>query len=288
MATDVKYKDIYLNINSRSLEIDEKKYERKVEELRSLINISSGIDRELLDYNLNLLVKQFDDYNSVKHLSKKELMRRRRDEIGDLLDDKHHALIRNNLLVNRHRFLYDVDLSDKLDVVIAYTFNVPVSIVRNKLRLLCNKYDISLEFMSRALLCHDDLYYIDSAIPFKELWSIIPEIREFVEDILKKKLDNKTSLMDNINSTKYSEIIRCDNESEELITAFTLKLLLGASEIIKTCLEEFETEKRRMGTASMIYSQYLCGFVVGYEHESDCKFSLYTEAGDIVIEGQSI
>lgn len=288
MAGKVKYKDIYLNINSRSLEIDENKYNDKVEELTNLINISAGIDRELLDYNLNLLKKQFDDYKSVRHLSKKELMRRRRDEIGDLLDDKHHALIRNNLLVSRHRYLYDVDLSDKLDVVIAYTFNVPVNLVREKLRLLCSKYDITLEYMSRALLCQDDLYYIDSSVPFKELWSLIPEIRLFIEDILKKKLDTNTSLMDSINQTKYSDIIRCENESEELITAFTLKLLLGASDIIKSCLEDFETERRRLGTASMIYSQYLCGFVVGYETEVDCKFSLYTEAGDIVIEGHSI
>lgn len=288
MASKVRYKDIYLNINNRSLEIDETKYKNKVEELKSMLSVSTGIDRELMEYDLNILEKQFKDYDSVKHLSKKELMRRRRDEIGDLLDDKHHALIRNNLLTKRHLYLYDVSLSDKLDLVISYTFNVPVNIVREKLRFLCSKYNVTLEYISKALLCQDDLYYIDSPIPFKELWILIPEIRAFVEDIMKKKMDSSGSLLDMIDSIRYSEIITCEDESEELITAFTLKLILGASEMIRSCLEDFETERRNTGLPCMIYSQYLCGFVVGYDREVDCRFSLYTKTGELTIEGYSI
>lgn len=284
----VKYKDIYLNINSKTFSFDETKYKAKIEELQDLMSVRSGIEYELLEYKYNMINKQYDDYLSTKNLSKKELMRRRRDEIGDLLDDKHHHLIRNNLLSSRHEFLYDVDLSDKLDIVIAYTFNVKLSVVRDKLRFVCNKYGVSLEYMSRSLLCQDDLYYIDNCIPFRELWNLIPEVRLFLEDIIKVKLNTNVSLIDCVCSTKYTDFIRCEDESEEFITAFTLKLLLGASEMIRYFLENFETTRRDENLPCTIYSQYLCGFVIGSIRELDCRFKIPSEVEDLIIEGYSI
>ena len=276
--SSVSYNDILLNLNSRSLQINETKYKEVEKELESRIShTNDSVEKDLLQYDLNILNKQFNHYKRTLNLPRSSASRRRKETIGTIVDDRHYSLILNRLATNVEAHIFSLDLKDSLDVAMSVAFDIPLEESRKGLYYICDKYGVDYRTLSRSFMCQDDLFSHDCNFPFREFIDTFIEVKMFIHGICKNKIENDVNLLDSVSSLRYSNIINCTDELDQLVTAFNLKLLLAATDVLQEGIVKFERYRRSNGIFGGVLSQYISGFIIHTREPIQFDFNYQTQ-----------
>ena len=247
------YTKYSMNINMRKIYISQ---DKTLKLLSDLENTKS--DKSLYDQIVYCEIKdEFSDYLKIKDKPKSEIQGRRRWEVGPLLGDRHGFLITHGCCITEFKKQYTINLFERLDIIIAYAFNIKLSTVKEKLKVIIDRYNMSLKDLSLlclAIQCPSDL--IESSDVLLSDLSEFSEIKEYLLNLIRKTMYNSVPILsdiDGVDFTKSLEVTTSD-DFELLPVALTFKLLLSTSKLIKSLVVDFY-EKESDG---IILSQDFC------------------------------
>lgn len=275
------YKNIFLNLNSKNCIVDIDKYNRKINIMKESIANSDGYTRELLTFRFEVLQQQFDELQKCKTMSGADFKKHRRLIVGNLLDDRFHELIAQDVLTSRHQNMYRIDLTSNLPLVLAYAFNLNHSETFKKIKMLCDSKGVSVGYLSCSILSQARTEVLKCDVELGELWSFFPEIKKWMGDLYRESVDTDKCLVDCVSLTPYNQIlsISADDEDIQLMTALSLKLVIAGQEMINDAIVDIDNLRRTSTAPPRIYSQYICGCIFVTYDEAPEMFTVVNSSG---------
>lgn len=275
------YKNIFLNLNSKNCIVDIDKYNRKINMMEESIASSDGYTRELLTFRFDVLQRQFDELEKCKTMSGAEFKKHRRLIIGNLLDDRFHELIAQDVLTTRHPNMYRIDLTSNLPLVLAYAFNLNHSETFKKIKMLCDSKEVSVGYLSCSILSQARTEVLKCNVELGELWEFFPEIKRWMGELYRDSVESDKCLVDCVSLTPYNQTlaISADDEDIQLMTALSLKLVLAGQEMINDAIVDIDELKKTSPTPPRIYSQYICGCMFGTHNEVPEMLTVVNSSG---------
>jgi len=253
-----------LNLNRKALDFQEPQVKRVLYMLEKKIETEKDTAEKhrlvLRKYEIEF---QYNDYCSVKGLSKSDERRARRVQYGQLIGDRYAALMANGCIDTAFKYVYNVDLSHCLALALSLTFHDSYEECKRNLQTLSEESGYSLDMISRYFLNNNvpgnELGDLD--LTYENIFDLSKNMKEFFGGVLIRSNEENIPLLDCISTSPYNSIINVDDNCE-LTVAISLKLWETLEGVLMNLISDAEDQIKKSGANYNISSKYLPGFTI--------------------------
>ncbi len=267
-----EYRYISLNLCSRTINIDEErlsKIQKDIEYWENGNDLDNRIQAKILKRELEIELLNYKYYRENK--SNKNIRRMVFTESESITSTKCLFTDTFHTIVDKGLANYDIskpylniyDFSKRLDICLAVAFDIDYRTIAHRLKMLCSKYHISLETLSRIfLVCSADISD-DICFNIGDIFDLSNNISSYVKELIGNSYKKSVPILDLIdvkaNMKKFFPTIYAKHNSQEILLALRLQI---AYKMMHPVIDAMLKYQDSMGADALIFSKHLFGFTM--------------------------